>query len=195
MLVDFRREPGVLRRRVEEEVQGADGILFRRQAPVLAAAQVDQVHQIRVRRRRAHATEVDVGNTDSQVRATVAGELRVGVGGWWSSNIAAAPRRRPLCRDRCAGRHDDGGYREQSIRFGLVVRLRRGVRVRLSAVRHYQTETAEIAIDGHHATAHVFDGDIGGSCRRRRRSQFLFFFFFFLFFVCFVHREWPTETG
>lgn len=39
-----RREPGVLRRRLAEEVQGTDRTLFRNQTPVSAAAQVHQVH-------------------------------------------------------------------------------------------------------------------------------------------------------
>jgi len=75
-----RREPGVLRRGLAEEVQGAHRTLFRDQTPVPAAAQVDQVHKVRVRRGRANAAKVDVGHTDRQVRTTIARQLRVGAG-------------------------------------------------------------------------------------------------------------------
>lgn len=73
-----RREPGVLRRGLAEEVQGAYRTLFRDQTSVPAAAQVDQVHKVRVRRGRANAAKVDVGHTDRQVRTTIARQLRVG---------------------------------------------------------------------------------------------------------------------
>lgn len=184
-----RREPGVLRRELEEEVQGAHGTLFRDQTPVPAAAQVDQVHQVRVRGRRAHVAQVDVGHTHRQVRATAAGELRVGAdrrqwrrrrwigrGGRCRQRRCApdvSPRGRRCNRQRNVD--DAGGHRERAVRLGLVVRLRRGVRVGLPAVRHHQAQAAQVAADGHHATADVLHGGgrrlVGGRGRGRSRHQ------------------------
>jgi len=80
LLGHVRREPGVLRRWLAKEIQSAHRTLFRDQTPVPAAAQVNQVHKIRVRRGRANAAKVDVGHTDRQVWTTVARQLRVGTG-------------------------------------------------------------------------------------------------------------------
>lgn len=103
---DVRREPGVLRRWMEEEVQGAHRTLFRHQTPLPAATQVHQVHQVRLRRGRAHTPEVDVGHPDSEVRTTVAGELRIGTRWRWRrwSDVFASPR----LWDGCDKRYDGG---------------------------------------------------------------------------------------
>lgn len=66
MLGDFRHERGVHRLKLEEEVQVADGLLLRDQAPETAATKECKIHKVPVRRRPAHAREMGHGDADSK---------------------------------------------------------------------------------------------------------------------------------
>lgn len=72
---DIRRKSGVLRRRLEEEIQSSVGLLFRRQASAAAAAKVNEVHKILVRGGQQRAGEMDDGYKSREVRQAVDGKL------------------------------------------------------------------------------------------------------------------------
>lgn len=82
----LREQPGVLRRRLEEEIQSAHRFLFRHQTSSSAGAQVDQVHQVSVRRGFPESGEVDGGHAHRETRTSDHGQLqgvdgRIGAGG------------------------------------------------------------------------------------------------------------------
>lgn len=71
-----RREPNLLRYRVEKEIQSPDRFLFRCETSEAAAAEIDQVHQIPLRGGQRVSGTVDGWNQSGQVRKAVDGKLQ-----------------------------------------------------------------------------------------------------------------------
>lgn len=71
-----RREPNLLRHRLEEEVQSPDRLLLRCETPEVAATEIDQVHQIPLRGGQRVLGTMDGRNQGGQVREAVDGKLQ-----------------------------------------------------------------------------------------------------------------------